>query len=222
MVEDQERSERRGRHAWPASRDAPEAGEHGKCAEPVTPAQVEGGRPAPGLEQELDPGDSAPEEVGPDHLVERPALQMLSLDGRIENDVRARRGKPHPELDVLDRRFGESLLVEPADPLEGVPANRADPAPEGRRRPGRRLVDVVVEQVSEDGDDTLRVGAVVVGAEERREPWIGREGATDPAERVRVDLDVGVDEYEHVPGRVASASVPGRRRVRFDPPRGRR
>ena len=93
----------------------------------------------------------------------------------------ARGGEPHPELDVLDRRLREPLLVESADALERVASNGADAAPERRRGPGRGLVDMVVEQVSEDRDDALRFRTVVVGTEERREVRIGREGATDPA-----------------------------------------
>ncbi len=135
---------------------------------------------------------------------------MLSLNIRVEEDVGPRGGEPHPQLDVLDRGLREPLLVESTHSLERVPSNGSDPTPECGRGSSCGLVDVVMEQISEDRDDTFRFRTVVIGAEERREPRIGRECATDPAERIRVDLDVGVDEHEHVPRRVESAGVPGR------------
>ena len=134
---------------------------------------------------------------------------MFSLNRRVEKDVGTRGRESHTELNVLDRRLREPLLIESANPLERVPSHRADPTPEGRGGSGRRVVDMMVEQISEDRNDTLCFRAVVIGSEERREPGIGRERVTDAAECIRVDLDVRIDEHEHVTGRAASARVAG-------------
>ena len=92
-------------------------------------------------------------------------------------------------------------------------ANGTDPAPEGRRGAAAR-------SGGRDGgagfgtsrDDTGGCGRVVVGAEQRDQLVLLCEGGADPAERVRVNFDVGVDEDEYVALRFPSAGIPGRGR----------
>jgi hypothetical protein len=57
---------------------------------------------------------------------------------------------------------------------------------------------VMVEQVPEIRDQCPAFRLVVIGAEDADKTRIMSEGATDPLEDIRVDLDVRVDEYEDV------------------------
>lgn len=174
----------------------------------MLPAEVERARRAGSLEQQLDPRDAALREVGAQHARERPRLQVRALDPRVEPDPPARRHEPHPELDVLDRRLGVAHGVEAALRVERRLPNRSEPRPERRGLARRGLVDVVVEQIPEARDDAVGGRSVVVGAEERVEPLVVREGLPDPGERVVVDDDVRVDEDEHVSPGPLCALVP--------------
>jgi len=146
--------------------------------------------------------------VRPHHLYERPPLQVRALHRRIENNPRAACCKPHPELDVLDRRHGESHLVEAADALKGVAADSPDAGPEGRRRAGGGLMDMVVKEIAEDGHEARGGRRVIVRAKERDKFQIGGKRITDPLEGVGVNLDIGVNEYEDVSGRPSCTGVP--------------
>src|SRR6266508_1053237 len=183
------------------------AGERRGRREPVAPAEVERARAAAALREQLHPGDSAAEQVGLDHPVEAPRLQVRASDLRLEQDERAGLEQAHAELDVLDRGPRVALRVEAAGGEERVPPDRAESRPEGRRRPGRARVHVMVQEVAEGRDDAVGGRCVVVGAEEGGQLRVGVEGRADPAERVRVDEYVGVDEDEHVAGRVPCADV---------------
>ena len=138
---------------------------------------------------------------------------MGRLEGRVELDPGAVRGKPHPELDVLDRRLRKAPLVESAGRQESRAANRAQPCPERARTPGVLLVHVVVQQVAEGGDGAP-VLRVVVGAEQCDKLGLALEGLPDSRERVRVNLHVGIDEHEHVASRLAGTRVPCAGRAR--------
>ena len=91
---------------------------------------------------------------------------MLSLNLGVEENAPTLRVETHPELDVLDRCAREARvvtpLVEAAELEEDVAPDRPESGPECLRNPGTLLMDVVVEQVSEVGDDPARVRIVVV------------------------------------------------------------
>jgi hypothetical protein len=159
------------------------------------------------LQHQPHPGDAASKEVGLAHPCERPPLQMLPLDPRVEDDAAAHLIEPDPELDVLDRGHRETLLVEAAKPQEDVAAYGAEACPEGGRRPGVPLMDMVVEEVAEVRDEAPGVGIVVVRAEHGVELGVVVECRSDTGERVIVHFDVGIDEHEDFPLRAARAEV---------------
>ena len=68
-------------------------------------------------------------------------------------------------------------------------------------------VDVMVEQVAKPRDRGGVGGLVVVAAEHGHQPRIDREGTTEALERVLVDLDVRVDERDHLGARIRGAAV---------------
>src|SRR6266508_3840999 len=123
-----------------------------KDARSMTPAEVERCRTRALLEQQLYPRRATAKEVRSHHAAEGPSFQVLSLDARIQDDPRAVCRQPHPELDVLHRRLGESVLVEAAGAEEGLTPDGTEPGPEGRGRSGTSLMHVVVQQVPEVGD----------------------------------------------------------------------
>jgi hypothetical protein len=164
----------------------------------VATAEVQRTRARAALHDELQPRNAATQQVGLGHLEERPLLQVLSLNGRVEHDSTTARVQSHAELDVLDGCPRETRLVEAAERLECVPSHRTEAGPEGRRRSRAFVVDVVVQEVAERRDDAVRARIVVVGAEDRRQLRVDREGVSNPPEDVRMHLDVRVDEHEHI------------------------
>jgi hypothetical protein len=92
----------------------------------------------------------------------------------------------------------EALFVEAARGLESISADGAETGPERRRGAGTQLVDVVVKEVPEVGDATVALGLGVVGAEDGCHTSVGIERPPKTLERVRMNLDVGVEEDEHL------------------------
>src|SRR5207237_328901 len=78
-------------------------------------------------------------------------------------------GVQHDQRDVLDGCERKTLSVEPACGEERVATNGAKAGPERRRGTCALLVDVMVQEISEDGHDSGMRRIVVVGPEERRE-----------------------------------------------------
>ena len=189
---------RRGRH-----QDEP--GE--RHAQPLGRLDVEVGldRPAP-LDQEH-PGDAAAEDVGADHLAERPPLQVRRQDVAGQNDAVAGAGQAIAQLDVLDRRPGVEPRVEAAEIEEDLAADHPAAGPEGVRGAGvvveiPLLVHVMVQQVPELADDPGCRRLVVIRAEEGGERGVGEEPRHAAGEGAGVDGHVGVEEEDQ--GREAS------------------
>jgi hypothetical protein len=63
---------------------------------------------------------------------------------------------------------------------------------------------VMVEQIPKIGDDSVGAGGVVIRSEARRERLVPIERASNPPERILVNLDVGVDEHDYVSPRPAA------------------
>jgi hypothetical protein len=68
-------------------------------------------------------------------------------------------------------------------------------------------VDVMVEEVTEVGDDADGPWIVIVGTEDRREARFVLEGTANPGECIAVHLDVRVDEDEHIATRLLRAEI---------------
>lgn len=96
-------------------------------------------------------------EVRADHLPQRPALEVGSLELRIQPERRTRLGEAHAELDVLDARLRVAIRVESSRTTERVEPYGSEAGPEGRGSAGRALVDEVVEEVPKAGDDIRRL-----------------------------------------------------------------
>src|SRR5947207_5681512 len=77
--------------------------------------QVEIGGTAASLEDQPRPGNGAPSEIGAHHRLERPPLEVRPLQLLVQKDAVAGGSQAIPELDVLDRWLGVTLLVEPTD-----------------------------------------------------------------------------------------------------------
>jgi hypothetical protein len=160
--------------------------------------------------------------IGPDHLRDRPVLEMSPLQARIELHPRADGRQPHAELDVLDARLAITLRVEPAGLREDVAAHSAEPSPKRRGGAARALVHEVVKEIAESGHRAGCLRRVVVGSEDGRQLGISVEGGSDAAERVGVGKDVGVNEHEHVslgllrPGVACSSRARSCRRLHDD------
>jgi hypothetical protein len=142
------------------------------------------------------------------HSRERPALQVLALDRWVEQDAAAVPVEAHAELDVLDRREWVTALVEAAESEEGFAPDGAETGPERRRGTGALVVDVMVEEVAEVGDDPTPAGVVVVRSEDGGELGVVLERLADSREDVVVHLDVGVDEDDDVRRRLPCAEIP--------------
>src|SRR5579864_2646326 len=116
----------------------------------MAPAEVERSRigGTAMLEEQTDPRDPTDEQVRPQHAPQVPILQVLSLHRWIEHDPSSALREAHPELDVLDR-----MLDESSTGLERVAPDGPQAGPERARGPGGALMDVMVEQVTENRDD---------------------------------------------------------------------
>lgn len=177
---------------------------------PVSPAQIQSGRARAATQEQRDPRDAPSREVGIDHPNQRPSLQMLALEERIENDAAALVDDSHAQVDVFDRRLREASLVKSAAHQERISTDCTQPGPEGGRRTCRRLVYVVMQQIAEVGNDAAGARIVVVRAEQRGQSGIARKGRLDSRERVRMYRYVGVDEDDDVTARAAGPRVPRR------------
>lgn len=173
----------------------------------MTPAQVESVRVGTPLEHEPHPGNAPAEQVCPHHAAERPRLEVLALDSRIEDHRPPVRMKATAELYVLHRRAVEALLVEAPELEEDVPTNCSQSSPEGRGRSSRSVMDVMVKEVTEVGYETPAAGIVVIRAEDRHETGVEIEGIPDSGKYVSMHLDVGIDEYEHFTSRPLRTDV---------------
>jgi predicted glycosyltransferase len=158
------------------------------------------------MEQHADPRRAAARHIRLDHRAERPVLQMLALDLGVERDRESPRSYAHPEFDVLDARPPEAFGIKPAKGAKDVAPNRAEPSPESGCATSAKVVDVVVEEISEVGDRAAALGCVVVRPEDRCQLRIRLERVPDALERVRVHFNVRIDEHEYV-RRCASRSL---------------
>jgi hypothetical protein len=210
--DDQHQQPRRERQSSPSERGRQRQRCRRGC--PVPPAQIQSSRARATTQEQHHPGNASSGEVGVDHPGQRPPLQMLPLQDRVEDDAAASVDEPHAQIDVLDRRAREALLIEAADRDEFIPTDCAQSRPEGGRRASRHLVDVVVEEVPEVRNDAACARIVVVRPEERCQRGIGRKRSLDPRERVGMHRDIGVDEHDHVPARAFGPGVPRRCRPR--------
>ena len=180
----------------------------GRCGgDTMRPAEVERRPARTVLEHKPQPWHAPPEQIRLRHAHERPLLEVLSLNSRVEENAFALRVKAHAELDVLYGWEREASFVESAEVVEDVAPDRAEPGPEGGRDSGVLLVDVVVEQVAEVGDNAGRPRFVIVGAKDRRQIRVVVKGAPYPNEDVFVHLDVGIDEDQDVPARLPGRKV---------------
>jgi hypothetical protein len=132
---------------------------------------------------------------------------MLSLDRWIEDDATSLCMEAHPQLDVLHRGFREPLFVEPPKCQKDVTPDRAEPGPERRGGSGAFVVDVMVEEVTEVGDDADGPGIIIVGTEDGGKARVLFKGTANPDECVAVHLDVRVDEDEHIAARLLRAEI---------------
>ena len=132
---------------------------------------------------------------------------MAPADPRVEDEPRAVAPQPHAQLDVLDARPREAPASKPPAASKASRRTAPSPAQKVSAGPARVGVDVVVEQVAEARSEAGRRGLVVVGAEDRGQVGVGGETALDPGERVGMDLDVGVDEDDHVASTARGAGV---------------
>ena len=87
------------------------------------------------LDEERHPGDAPVVEIGADHRLERPLLQMRPLQRGVEDDPTLAR-EPAAELDVLDRRVRISIRVERPGSLERLAPHGSDARPERVHLPG--------------------------------------------------------------------------------------
>jgi hypothetical protein len=208
--DDQHQQPRRERQSSPSERGRQRQRCRRGC--PVPPAQIQSSRARATTQEQHHPGNASSGEVSVDHPAQRPTLQMLPLQDRVEDDAPASVDEPHAQIDVLDRRAREASLVEAADRDEFIPTDCAQSGPEGGCRARRHLVDVVVEEVPEVRNDAARARIVVVRPEERCQGGIGRKRSLDPREGVRMHRDIGVNEHDHVAVRAFDPGVPRRGR----------
>jgi hypothetical protein len=152
----------------------------------------------PALDEQLHPGRASTKKIGAHHARERPALEMLSLDRRVENDPLAARSEAHPQFDVLDAWRGVALLIEATCGKKFVAPDRPQSGPERVHGSSTRLMDMVVEKVTEAGNQSVGTRIVVIGAEYRNELGVSLQRPAKPSECIRMDLDVGVEEDEHI------------------------
>ena len=107
---------------------------------------------------------------------------------------------------------GKRLASKPPTASNALAPHRAEAGPEGLRLARGAGVDVVVEEVAVLRGERRVRRVVVVGAEDRRQLGVGGEAALDQRQRLRVHLDVGVDEDQHVGLALGGAEVARPRR----------
>jgi hypothetical protein len=129
------------------------------------------------------------------------------LDCGVELDATVGFGESHPQLDVLDRGLLEPAFVKATEFEEIGPADRADPAPEGRGRPRVLLMHMVMQQIAEGGHDAGRWWTVVVRPEDRRQLRVRFEALANTAHGICMQRHVCIDEDENVAGRDASSGI---------------
>ena len=170
---------------WVSPNQPNEQDERCPGADPMAPAEIQSCRARMVFEYEPKPWHAAPEQISLRHARQRPILEVLSLNRWIEDDATSLCVEAHAELDVLHRGLREPLFVEPPKRQEDVTPDRAQPGPERRRSSSAFLVDVMVEEVPEIGDDALGTGIVIVGTEDRREARVVFESTANPANTSR-------------------------------------
>ena len=173
----------------------------------MPPPQVERRRVDAAIQKQLDPRRASAQEIRFHHRQKRPALEVRSLDAWIERDAPPGSAETCTEVDVFDRGVRKAAFVEAVDAEEGIAPYGAKARPEGRGATRTGLMDVVMQQVAKVGHDAALSRIVVVRAEDRGQVGLGLERPPDPHERVRVHLDVGVDEDENLPARTLRAVV---------------
>src|ERR1041385_8404986 len=175
--------------------------------------QVEIGGTAASLEDQPRPGNGAPSEIGAYHRLERPPLEVRSLKLLVQADAVAGLSQAIPELDVLDRWLGVTLLIEPTDFLERVPTDRATTGPEGRSFRAAALMDEMMQQVAILRDRASGAGVRVVRTEDGRGTrWFPERGQAT-VNGIWGDDDVGVHEEQDVGPRPAGSPVACRGRA---------
>ena len=102
---------------------------------------------------------------------------------------------------------GKRCASKPPAATNDVAPDGAEPGPERRRGAGRAGVDVMVQEVAKARDELWGGRVLVVGAEDRVQPRIGVEALAQQAQRVRVDLDVGIDEDDDLALRARDPGV---------------
>src|SRR5207244_3699084 len=115
------------------------------------------------------------------------------------------------ELDVLDRGIAVPL-IEAARGEEHVAPDRAASGPERRRGRARRLVNVMMEEVTVLRQEVRGIWLVVVGPEHGGQARIVLERGEDLIDRVWPDGHVGVHEEEEIAGGGVGAEIAGSRR----------
>jgi hypothetical protein len=184
--------------------------QHDRRAGPntMTPTEVQGGRARVVFEHQPQPRHATPEQISLCNARKRPALQMLPLNRRVEEDAATVSTEAHAELDILDRREREPFLVEAANLDECVAANGSQPGPEGGRESGAFVVHMMVEQVAKVRHDPSAARIVIVGSEDCRQLRVVLEQRPDPNKSVGVHLDIGVNEDQHIAVRAPRTEVP--------------
>jgi len=132
----------------------------------MAPGEVQRGGGAPALEQQARPRGAAAQQVGAHHPRQRPHLQVLAEQAGIEPHPVTGLGQAHAQLDVFEVA---PARVEPIHCHEAPATNGAQARPEGRGRPGARLVHVMGEQIAKARHGGRVRRGVVVGAEQAGE-----------------------------------------------------
>lgn len=203
---DHQRHHASGEHKFPADQAHPKQDRRTRAG-PIAPTEIQSGRPGTGLEDELQPWHTSLEEIGLRHAPQRPLLEMLSLNRRVEQNATSGRVKTHPQFDVLDRGPRESLFVEAAEVEEHVTADRAQPSPKRSGDACALLMNVMVQQVPKLRNEACDGGIVVVRAEESCESFIPIECAPDSVEHVSMDFDVGIHEDQNIAARLPRSKI---------------
>jgi hypothetical protein len=154
------------------------------------------------------------EEVCAEHGSDGPAFSVFAEDITRQDCVMAGVEQAIPEFNIFNGGFFVSPVIETAEFQEDVTADEPAAGPESLCLSGilvkiARLMDVMVEQVSELADEAWVSWGVVIGAKQGVDQRITMDMIEGIGDGVGLDSDIGIEEEDPLAASFVASKVSG-------------
>src|SRR5262245_23626297 len=163
------------------------------------------------LQNQARPRDGTTHDVGPDHGIKGPPLQMRSLQSFVQKDPMTGLSETVPELNIF-HLSREPHLLKTTYRFERRATNRTATGPECRRLRVTFLMDEVMEQVPILGNHSPGTRTIIVRTEDSSDIFVLFKQFYDTANCPRHHNDIRIDKENQVAPCV-TYSVIARRRL---------